>query len=149
MSSKNKSENVLLQNDKTTKIIELGTTQPFYQLNSFAVKTAQNIFEKPYAMNLLEYVQPLDSAKYLESARLWLQKFNLEVATDNIIIASGGQNALSLALISLFQPGDKIAVDSYTYPNFIGLENLLHIQLIPVRLDDWSRQTCYLFPQKC
>ncbi|BAK99839.1 putative GntR family transcriptional regulator [Oscillibacter valericigenes Sjm18-20] len=138
VSSKNRSENVLLQNDKTTKIIELGTIQPFYQLNSIVVKTAQKLFEKPYAMNLLEYVQPLDSTKYLESARLWFEKFNLEISTDNIIFTSGGQNALSIALISLFQPGDKIAVDCYTYPNFIGLANLLRIQLIPIQLDDWG-----------
>lgn len=138
VSSKNRNENVLLRNGNTTRIIELGTIQPFYQLNSIVLKAAQKIFEKPYAMNLLEYVQPLDSTKYLESARLWLRKFNLEVATDNIIITSGGQNALSIALISLFQPGDKIAVDSYTYPNFIGLANLLHIQLMPVNLDDYG-----------
>ncbi len=32
----------------------------------------------------------------------------------------------------MVQPGDKIAVDSYTYPNFIELANMLNIQLIPI-----------------
>lgn len=137
VSSKNRDENVL-QDGKTTRFIELGTIQPFYQLNAIVLKAAQKIFEKPYAINLLEYVQPLDSMKYLESARLWFEKFNLNVSTDNIIITSGGQNALLIALISLFQPGDKIAVDSYTYPNFIGLANLLRIQLMPINLDNYG-----------
>lgn len=37
---------------------------------------------------------------------------------------------------SLFQSGDKIATDSYTYPNFIGLANMLGIQLVPVKNDE-------------
>lgn len=138
VSSKSRNENVLLQNGNTSKIIELGTIQPFYQLNAIVLKAAQKIFEKPSAIDLLEYVQPLDSMNYLESARLWFEKFNLNVSTDNIIVTSGGQNALLIALISLFQPGDKIAVDRYTYPNFIGLVGLLRIQLIPIDLDSYG-----------
>ena len=138
VSTNNRNENVLLQDGKTTKIIELGTIQPFYQLNAIVLKAAQRTIEKPYAINLLEYVQPLDNKKYLESAKLWFEKFNLNVSTDNIIITSGGQNALLIALISLFQAGDKIAVDSYTYPNFMGLANLLRIQLMPVNRDNYG-----------
>ena len=43
---------------------------------------------------------------------------------------------LAIILSSLFEAGDKIAVDCYTYPNFIGLANLLHIQLISVMGDE-------------
>ncbi|WP_231928956.1 aminotransferase class I/II-fold pyridoxal phosphate-dependent enzyme [Brevibacillus sp. SKDU10] len=69
------------------------------------------------------------------AAKQWLQRFNLDVNVENISITSGGQNSFTLILITLFQPDDKIAVDSYAYPNFIELANMLNIQLIPVAGD--------------
>ena len=38
-------------------------------------------------------------------------------------------------MMSLFNPGDKIAVDKYTYPNFIELASMLNIILIPIESD--------------
>lgn len=129
------SQNVLLRDQNTIKVIELGTVEPFYQLNHLVMKAAHKVIEKSSAINLLEYMQPWDNRYHLSAAKHWLEKFHVKVSLDNILITSGGQNALTVTLISLFQPGDKIATDPYTYPNFIGLANLLHIQLIPVEND--------------
>ncbi len=51
-------------------------------------------------------------------------------------------------MMSLFRAGDKIAVDHFTYTNFKGLANFLHIQLVPVNADNFGMnpeallQTC-------
>ena len=62
----------------------------------------------------------------------------MDVSIENIAITSGGQNSLTLILMSLFNPGDKIAVDTYTYPNFIELANMLNIHLIPIEGDTFG-----------
>ena len=60
----------------------------------------------------------------------------IPAAKDNILLSAGAQNALSVVLISLFNSGDKIAVDDYTYTNFKELAHFLHIQLIAVSADE-------------
>jgi len=51
---------------------------------------------------------------------------------------SGAQNALSIALAALFEPGNKIATDLYTYSNFIELAKMFQIQLVPIVGDQFG-----------
>lgn len=46
------------------------------------------------------------------------------------------QSALAVLLTALFEPGDAIATDTYTYPNFIGLARQLHLRLVAIEGDD-------------
>uniref|UniRef100_UPI0022E50FFC aminotransferase class I/II-fold pyridoxal phosphate-dependent enzyme n=1 Tax=Eggerthella sinensis TaxID=242230 RepID=UPI0022E50FFC len=50
-------------------------------------------------------------------------------------MTSGVQNALVITLCALFRAGDRIAVDAYTFPNFIELAKLLGIELVPIAGD--------------
>ena len=72
------------------------------------------------------------------AASRWLQRFGLEANEHNTMIAAGAQNALATILSSLFEAGDRIAVDTYTYPNFISLANQLYLQLVPIENDVWG-----------
>lgn len=90
----------------------------------------------PENTKLFEYSSPFGTSRQLNSALKWLHHLGIDTAKDNIFVSAGAQNALSVVLISLFEAGDKIAVDNFTYTNFKGLANLLHIQLIPIDVDD-------------
>ena len=58
----------------------------------------------------------------------------MDVRTDcnHTAIFSGAQNALTVALVSLFRLGDRIAADEFTYANFIEAAKLFHLQIIPI-----------------
>lgn len=127
--------NVLTSN-KTVDYIEMGIIKPFYQLNSTILSTVKSVVNKPYSETLLEYSDPLGTSFQKYAAQKWLNRFHLNVPIDNIAITSGAQNALTVILLSVFQPGDKIATDIYTHPNFKNLANLLNIQLVPVKGDE-------------
>ncbi len=116
--------------------IELGLIKAFDFLNVHVGEVIKDIAEKNYLDKLLDYGYPLGAPYHRMAAKKWLERFNMEASLDNIAITSGGQNSFTLVLISLFKPGDKIAVDTYTYPNFIELANMLNIQLIPVGGDE-------------
>lgn len=118
-----------------TNYIEMAMIKPVDQFNSIVAETTKNILSKGYLERLLDYSAPLGTPYHKLSARKWLHKYNLDANIENIAITSGAQNSLTLALISLFHSGDKIAVDKYTYPNFIQLANMLNIQLIPIEGD--------------
>lgn len=112
--------------------------KPFYETNSLILDASKSIMKNPEAVRLLEYSSPLGTDRQLHAAVQWLRKYRVNVSENNAMIVAGAQNALSVILISLFKAGDKIAVDEFTYTNFKGLANLLHIQLITVEADRYG-----------
>ncbi|MEK4730429.1 MULTISPECIES: PLP-dependent aminotransferase family protein [unclassified Paenibacillus] len=112
--------------------IEMGIIQPLDHCNDQVAEMVKQVASKDYLTTLLDYRHPLGIPYHQTAARTWMHQFGMEAEAKNIMIVSGAQNALALTLMSLFHPGDKIAVDIHTYPNFIELANLLNIQLVPI-----------------
>ena len=124
--------------EKSDQFIEMGMIKPFYETNKLILDVSKSIMAKAEAVKLLEYSSPLGTDRQLHAAVQWLRKYNINASKNNTMIVAGAQNALSVILISLFKAGDKIAVDEFTYTNFKGLANLLHIQLITVEADHYG-----------
>ncbi len=116
--------------------IDFGQIRPFYQLNQRVLEVANDVLQQTSANQLFEFMTPDKEYRYKSAARKWLEQFHMTISENNIIITSGTQNAFVIALLSLFQAGDKIAVDSFSYPNFIKLARQLNIQLIAVDGDE-------------
>ncbi|MBU8915885.1 PLP-dependent aminotransferase family protein [Bacillus sp. FJAT-29953] len=126
----------MADSDENKNVIEMGIIKPLDHTNSFVAQAIKSIAAKDYLENLLDYRHPLGMPYHRMAAKKWMQRFNMDVSIENIAITSGGQNSFSLILMALFHPGDKIAVDIYTYPNFMELAKMLKIQLIPIEGDE-------------
>ncbi len=122
--------------ERNSSVIELGIIKPFYEYNQQVLSAARLVTARPGAEKLLEYGDPLGTKRQRRAASGWLRHLGIEAAWENILVTAGAQNALSIILISLFQTGDNIAVDHFTYTNFKGLANFLRIRLIAVDTDD-------------
>lgn len=118
--------------------IELSMMKPFYSLNSTVLEAAQRVISRSNAIDLLSYSSPYGVHSHVQAAITWLNRFNLFPEYEQISFTSGAQNALNVVLATLFHPGDKIAVDKYTYPSFVGIANLLSIQVIPIKNDEYG-----------
>ena len=122
--------------------------KPFYECNPAVLSAAQAVLQKPESVKLLEYSNPFGTRRQLQAAEKWFRYLGMTPAESQILLTAGAQNALSVAMMSLFRAGDKIAVDEFTYTNFKGLANFLHIQLVPVDADNFGMkpeallQTC-------
>ena len=128
----------MADSDESKNVIEMGIIKPLDTSNSFVVQAIKSIAAKDYLENLLDYRHPLGMPYHRMAAKKWMQHFNMDVPIENIAITSGGQNSFTLILMTLFHPGDKIAVDMYTYPNFMELAKALNIQLIPTEGDEFG-----------
>lgn len=115
--------------------IELAVIHPFYESNAAIRDLTIEILQKPFSEKLFEYTHPLGDREQILTAAQWLRRSGIGADEHNTMIASGAQNALATVLSTLFEAGDCIAVDTYTYPNFISLANLLYIQLVPIEND--------------
>lgn len=116
--------------------IELGVIHPFYESNVDIRDLTVELLKKTGSERLFEYSHPLGNRGQIMTAAQWLRRSRLKADEHNTMIASGAQNALATILSTLFEAGDCIAVDTYTYPNFISLANLLYIQLVPIENDN-------------
>ena len=125
-----------LLNENDSKIIEMGLVLPLYEVNPLIESSLRQIQNNINYNDVLRYVPPEGSAKHRYIAVKWLQKFFMKTDTNNIIITAGTQNALSVILTTLFNKGDKVIVDKYTYTGFKSLANLLGIALVPVEINE-------------
>ena len=119
-----------------TSRIEMAVIHPFYQQNKLVRDLTLDLLNRPGSEHLFEYSHPLGSREQIQTAAGWVRQFGLDADEHNTLIASGAQNALATVLSSLFEAGDRIAVDTYTYPNFISLANQLYLQLAAVENDE-------------
>ncbi len=117
---------------ESPEVIDLGEASGFENYSSIVIKAAQRVMEKGYLSDLYDNADPAGRPHQLAAGQRWVEQMGVKTDRDHIIICAGAQSALTLAMVSLFSPGDRIATDVYTHANFIGLARLLSIELCPV-----------------
>ncbi|MGT2637987.1 aminotransferase-like domain-containing protein [Streptococcus ratti] len=123
-----------LKKDKSC--ICLSVLRPYYQLNHIVSDVSRKLLQSQSVDHLFEFDANQTDQKQKIIAQNWLQNFQVKTSVDNILLTYGTQNALVITFLSLFKDGDKIAVDSFTYTNFIALANQFHIELIALKSDN-------------
>ncbi len=115
--------------------IELGAVNGFSEYSQPVEQAVHAVMEKGYARHLFDYSFPAGHPHQLAAGARWLEQLGVHTDGDHLAISAGAQNGLAVALLSLFSPGDRIAVDPYIYSNFIQLAKLLHLVLVPIQGD--------------
>lgn len=98
---------------KGIKIYHLNIGQPDIQTPEIALDALHTIHRK-----ILEY-SPSDGIKSLKSKLAdYYHRFNIEVDEQDIIITTGGSEAVNFAFMSCLDPGDEIIVPEPAYANY-------------------------------
>ncbi len=116
-------------------VIRMGYISSFESCNRVVADAIRRVTERAYLTDLLDYRHMQGHPHHIVAAQKWLSFCGMDVDYDHIAIVSGNMNGLSIILANLFKPGDAIAVDEYTYPNFMELARIFHISLLPVCQD--------------
>ncbi|SHM85587.1 PLP-dependent aminotransferase family protein [Chitinophaga sp. CF418] len=66
----------------------------------------------------------------------WISRSGPAISEDRIFMAISGHQAIIVALLATSLQGKTIAVDEFTYSNFITIARLLNIQLIGCKTDE-------------
>lgn len=126
----------LLTDHKDTDLINLGMAIPLYECNSFIETLIKQVRDSMDYGLTMTYCPPEGHIKHRYVAANWLTTYKMNVEAENILITSGTQNALSIILMTLFEKGDRIVVDEYTYTGLISLASYMNIILVPVFGDE-------------
>lgn len=115
--------------------IEMGLINPLYDLDPDLGAALKKLCRHKDVSSLLHYSDPGGLLEHRSIGAQWTKRFGIEVNQEDIIVCSGGQHALTCILNGLFQPGDRIATDSLTYPGFKNLAAMRGLRLVPVEMD--------------
>jgi aspartate aminotransferase len=84
---------------------------------------------------------PGDPAAREAFRREYAQRYGVQLAPDQLVVTTGGSEALVFAFASVADPGDEILTFDPTYANYLGFSRQLGIDLrtVPLTVDDgWA-----------
>lgn len=100
---------------KGTHVYQLNIGQPDLPTPQTAIDAIRNIDRK-----ILEYSPSAGYLSYREKLTHYYAKYNIKLTPEDIIITTGGSEAVLFAFLSCLNPGDEIIVPEPAYANYMA-----------------------------
>ena len=115
------------------KVYHLNIGQPDLPTPAVALDALKHIDRR-----VLEYSPSDGYLSYREKLTHYYQRYNINVAADDIIITAGGSEAVLFAFLSCLNPGDEIIVPEPAYANYMAfaISAGATIRTIPTTIDE-------------
>jgi aspartate aminotransferase len=84
-------------------------------------------------IKVLEYSHSAGFESYRKKLSDYYKSFHINVEASDIIITTGGSEAISIAMMSCFNPGDEIIIPEPFYANYNGFSCAADVVVKPVR----------------
>lgn len=110
-----------------TKVYHLNIGQPDIKTPEVALNAVKNI-----DINVLEYSHSAGFESYRKKLSDYYQKHNLPINTEDIIITTGGSEALLFAMGSTMDTDDEIIIPEPFYANYNGFSTASGVKVVPV-----------------
>lgn len=131
-------EPIFLYGNENEQMIEMGAIVPMTASNHKVKLHMERLLKRPDALELFSYGVPEGSKRQRDAGVAWFRKSGFHTDNQHIALAAGGQNALAASLGAFFERGDKVGVDSLTYPGIKTAAKLLGIHLIPIQSHNYE-----------
>jgi aspartate aminotransferase len=87
---------------------------------------------KNYSQKVLAYGHSQGLASYLNALSNYYRRCGLNIAPDEIVITTGGSEAIVFAFTLICEPGEKIVVFEPFYTNYNGFATMASVELVPI-----------------
>lgn len=116
-----------------TKIYHLNIGQPDLKTPEVGLDVLRNIDRKT-----LEYSPSQGFLSYRQKLLQYYAAYDIELSVDDIIITTGGSEAVLFAFLSCLNPGDEIIVPEPAYANYMAfaISAGAKIRTIPTTIED-------------
>lgn len=129
-------ENRVSKTGDRNDIIDLGLNlPPVSERRDLLARTLAQIANSRDIASLFGNAPVESFEQHRVAAANWITD-RLPCSPDEVLICSGTQNALICSLATLCKPGSAVLVEEVTFPGMIAAAKLLHLKLVPVRMDD-------------
>ncbi|WP_294447958.1 PLP-dependent aminotransferase family protein [uncultured Mailhella sp.] len=116
----------------------LGFIAPFENLNPSLHDALCRMMTRMDARAMAElqsYHRPAGMERHREAGALWARRYGVPVSGRDLLVCAGSQHALMTLLTTLCTPGDRLAVETLSYPLLRQLSWRLRLPLVPIRTD--------------
>jgi DNA-binding transcriptional MocR family regulator len=93
------------------------------------------LMRDPTVLELFDYGPHRGRLRHREAGAAWLARLGMEVRPDELLVTSGAQHAMMVALATITEPGDVVLAEEVTYAGMKSLASLLKLRLEPLPLD--------------
>lgn len=112
---------------KGHKVYHLNIGQPDIKTPEVAIAAIKNI-----DLNIIEYSPSAGFESYRKKLAQFYQRQNVDVNKEDIIITTGGSEALLFALATITDPGDEIIIPEPFYANYNAFSASTGATVVPV-----------------
>ena len=109
------------------EVFHLNIGQPDIKTPEVALKAIKN-----NTVEVLAYSRSEGSEEYRTKIANYYAKNNIQVTANEIIVTTGGSEALLFAMGSITDPGDEIIIPEPFYANYNGFSTASGVNVIPV-----------------
>ena len=87
---------------------------------------------KNYSQKVLAYGNSQGLGSYVKALSGYYHRYGLDIAPENIMVTTGGSEAIILAFTLICEPGEKVIVFEPFYTNYNGFASMADIELVPI-----------------
>ena len=98
------------------------------------IKTPENVMQaiRQIDLDLIAYSPSQGYASYREKLAGYYKQNHINVEADDILITTGGSEALSIVIGSIADPGDEIIIPEPFYANYNGFAKQNAVNVVPI-----------------
>ncbi len=108
-------------------VIHLNIGQPDIKTPKIALDAIKN-----HDIEVLAYSRTEGSDTYREKIADYYDKHNIKVTADDIIVTTGGSEALAFTMGSILDEGDEIIIPEPFYANYNGFATANGVKVVPI-----------------
>ncbi len=109
------------------KVIHLNIGQPDIKTPKMALDAVKNA-----NIEVLAYSRTEGSEEYREKIAVYYSKHNIQVSASEIIVTTGGSEALSFTMGAILDDGDEIIIPEPFYANYNGFAQANGVKVVPI-----------------
>jgi aspartate aminotransferase len=110
-----------------TKVFHLNIGQPDIKTPQIALDAVKN-----NDIQTLAYARSEGSEEYRNKLVTYYKKHGVNVTSDNIVVTTGGSEALLFTIGSITDPGDEIIIPEPFYANYNGFSTASGVKVVPI-----------------
>lgn len=115
---------------KGIKVYHLNIGQPDIKTPEEAIKAMHNL-----DLRVVEYSHSAGIESYRKKLTGYYSRHDILVNSDQILITTGGSEAILFAFMSCLDLGDEVIVPEPFYANYLGFANAAGVKVVPVVSD--------------
>ena len=112
---------------KGRKVFHLNIGQPDIKTPVAALDAVRNLKE-----TVIEYSHSAGNESYRRKLAEYYQKLEIDIDYNEILVTTGGSEAILFALMSTVNPGEEIIIPEPYYANYNGFSTAAGVNVVPV-----------------